>query len=55
MPIQRVYLFIFAKKARIPKINPPTIGINETQPSDAHIMMQRIINAILGMLFVFVA
>ena len=32
-------------------MNPLMIGINETHPSDAHIMMQRIINAIVGMLF----
>ena len=36
-------------------MNPLMIGINETHPSDAHIMMQRIINAIVGMLFFFVA
>ena len=36
-------------------MNPLMIGINETHPSDAHIMMQRIINAIVGMLFFFFA
>ena len=36
-------------------MNPATIGINEIQPSEAHMIMQRIINTIVGILFVFVA
>ena len=39
----------------MPNTNPPTIGTNETQPSDAHIITQRIISTIIGIVFVFVA